>query len=71
MEYRQFGKTGHKTSVLTLGGCGFGDLHSKNPEDYQQKANEAFEKKKTLENKSRKEKIDKIISHPLEVFEKD
>jgi predicted aldo/keto reductase-like oxidoreductase len=44
MEFRQFGKTGHKTSVLTLGGCGFGDLHKKYPEDYQQKANEAFDR---------------------------
>lgn len=36
-----------------------------------EKAQEAFEKKRRMEEKIRKAKIERIISHPLAVFEKD
>ena len=43
MELRQFGKTGHKTSVLTLGGCALGWLHEQDPNMAQEKADKAIE----------------------------
>ena len=67
--------TGHASAETAVEGMGLGAFdYLMKPCDVNNlldKANEAFEKKKTLEDKSRKEKIDKIISHPLEVFEKD
>ena len=67
--------TGHASAETAVEGMGLGAFdYLMKPCDVNKlldKANKAFEKKKTLEDKSRKEKIDKIISHPLEVFEKD
>ncbi len=40
-------------------------------EDMLAKAKEAFEKKHAMEEKIRKAKIERIISHPMAVFEKD
>ena len=36
-----------------------------------EKANKAYDKKQDMEGERRKSKIEKIISHPLSVFEKD
>ncbi|MFW9906457.1 MAG: aldo/keto reductase [Candidatus Thorarchaeota archaeon] len=43
MEFRQFGKTGHKTSILTLGGCALGWLHEQDPKTAQERADKAIE----------------------------
>ncbi len=42
METRRFGKTGFDASVLTLGGCGLGLLHEKDPQNYQKLADRAI-----------------------------
>jgi len=42
MEFRQFGNTGHKTSVLTLGGCALGWLHEQDPNKAQEIADTAI-----------------------------
>jgi len=39
--------------------------------DLLKKIEEAFDKKKAMEGKIRKAKIDKMISHPMAVFEKE
>ena len=44
MKYRQFGKTGHKASVLTLGGCALGWLHEEDSKTAQERADKAIEK---------------------------
>lgn len=43
MEFRQYGKTGHKASVLTLGGCALGWLHEQDPNTAQEIADKAIE----------------------------
>ncbi|MFX1507162.1 MAG: aldo/keto reductase [Promethearchaeota archaeon] len=43
MELRQFGKTGHKASVLTLGGCALGWLHEEDSKTAQKRADKAIE----------------------------
>jgi len=42
MEFREFGETGHKTSVLTLGGCALGWLHEQDPNKAQEIADTAI-----------------------------
>lgn len=43
MELRQFGKTGHKVTILTLGGCALGWLHEQEPKKAQEIADKAIE----------------------------
>ncbi len=43
MEFRQFAKTGHNTSILTLGGCALGWLHEQDPKTAQVIADKAIE----------------------------
>jgi predicted aldo/keto reductase-like oxidoreductase len=43
MELRQLGKTGHKISVFTLGGCALGWLHEQDPKTAQERADKAIE----------------------------
>ncbi|UCG04174.1 MAG: aldo/keto reductase [Candidatus Heimdallarchaeota archaeon] len=43
MEFRQFGKTGHNASILTLGGCALGWLQEQDPKTAQERANIAIE----------------------------
>ncbi len=43
MELRQFGRTGHKVSILTLGGCALGWLHEQAPKNAQEQADRAIE----------------------------
>ncbi|RJP74677.1 MAG: response regulator [Candidatus Abyssobacteria bacterium SURF_17] len=40
-------------------------------EDMLKKVNEAYDKKRAMEDKIRKAKVDRIISHPMAVFEKE
>ncbi|MFX0125606.1 MAG: aldo/keto reductase, partial [Candidatus Hodarchaeota archaeon] len=42
MKFRKFGKTGHKCSILTLGGCALGWLHEKDPNTAQSIADKAI-----------------------------
>ena len=67
--------TGHASAESAVGGLNLGAFdYLMKPCDIQtlmDKVNEAFTKKEAAEEKARQTKIDKIISHPLEVFEKD
>lgn len=67
--------TGHASAESAVEGLSLGAFdYLMKPCDIQtllDKVNEAHAKKEAAEEKARKAKIDKIISHPLEVFEKD
>ena len=67
--------TGHASAESAVDGLSLGAFdYLMKPCDIQtlmDKVNEAHAKKDAAEDKARKTKIDKIISHPLEVFEKD
>ena len=67
--------TGHASAESAVGGLSLGAFdYLMKPCDIQtlmDKVNEAYTKKDAEEEKVRQTKIDKIISHPLEVFEKD
>ena len=67
--------TGHASAESAVDGLHLGAFdYLMKPCDIQtlaDKVNEAYAKKEAEEEKVRQTKIDKIISHPLEVFEKD
>ena len=67
--------TGHASAESAVGGLNLGAFdYLMKPCEIQtlmDKVNEAYSKKEVAEKKVRQTKIDKIISHPLEVFEKD
>jgi len=67
--------TGHASAESAVEGLSLGAFdYLMKPCDIQtliEKVNQAQAKKESAETAARKTKIDKIISHPLEVFEKD
>ncbi|MDY6878799.1 MAG: response regulator [Desulfatiglans sp.] len=67
--------TGHASAESAVGGLNLGAFdYLMKPCDIQtliDKINGAYAKKETALENLRKTKIDKIISHPLEVFDKD
>jgi len=67
--------TGHASAESAVEGLSLGAFdYLMKPCDVStllEKANAAYEKKRGQEEKIRHLKFDKIISHPLEVFEKD
>ena len=67
--------TGHASVESAIEGLKLGAfdylLKPCNISDLIEKVNEAYDKKHAMEEKIRKAKIDKIIRHPMAVFEKE
>ena len=67
--------TGHASAESAVSGLNLGAFdYLMKPCDIQtmiDKVNQAYAKKEAGDKNARQSKIDKIISHPLEVFEKD
>ncbi len=67
--------TGHASAESAVSGLNLGAFdYLMKPCDIQimlDKVNQAYAKKEAGDKKAQQAKIDKIISHPLEVFEKD
>ena len=67
--------TGHASVETAVEGLKLGafDYLTKpaNVEEIMRKVEEAHEKKRTRENKIRKEKVERIIRHPMAIYERD